>query len=229
MTDAPKSNQSHFLPASPLINIHNFWQTHLNTSQNGDNFKTETTHIEGTCLSTSLINSSIWIIDSSASSHIYYDKSMFKHLHKTQNISVILPNKTRLKVKYIRDISIANEVILRDVLYIPDFKYNLLSVSALLKDERFAVSFSNSNCLIQDKLLSKMIGRVELTNELYLLRIKNEKINHTTIMCKASTSTWHKRMGYPSISRIKELAKMIEISNSSITRNREFPMHKTTS
>ncbi|KAA0054564.1 uncharacterized protein E5676_scaffold519G00110 [Cucumis melo var. makuwa] len=82
---------------------------------------------------------------------------------------------------------------------------------------------------MNDKLLSKMIGRVELTNELYLLRIKNEKINHTTIMCKASTSTWHKRMGYPSISRIKELAKMIEISNSSITRNREFPMHKTTS
>ena len=32
-------------------------------------------------------------------------------------------------------------------------------------------------------------------------------------MCKASASIWHKRMGHPSISRIKELTKMIEISD----------------
>lgn len=113
-------------------------------------------------------------------------------------MSVILPTKTHLKVEYIGDISIAKEVILRDVLYIPDFKYNLLSVSALLKDERFAVSFSISNCLIQDKLLSKTIGKVEVTNGLYLLRVRKYKdncIQHTTLMCKASISTWHKRMG----------------------------------
>ena len=38
---------------------------------------------------------------------------------------MIFSTKTRLKVEYIRDISIAKEVILNDVLHIPDFKYNL--------------------------------------------------------------------------------------------------------
>lgn len=47
---------------------------------------------------------------------------MFNNLHSTQNMLVILPIKTRLKVEYTGDISIAKEVILRYVLYMLDFK-----------------------------------------------------------------------------------------------------------
>lgn len=66
------------------------------------------------------------------------------------------------------------EVILKDALHIPDFKYNLLLVS-VLKDKRYSISFSNTDYIIQDKSFSKMIGEVELFNRLYLLRIKDEK------------------------------------------------------
>ena len=128
---------------------------------------------------------------------------------------VILPTKTLLKVEHIGDVFISNDLVLKDVLYIPDFKYNLLLVSTLLKYDKFAISFVDSNCLSQDKWLSKTIGKAELTNGPYLLRMKNEIVNciqHTTLMCKVSASMWHKRMGHPSIRRIKELAK-IEISD----------------
>ena len=70
---------------------------------------------------------------------------------------VSLPTKTRLKVKHIEDVFISNDLVLKDVLYIPNFKYNLLSVSTLLKDDKFALLFADSNCLIQEKWLSKMI------------------------------------------------------------------------
>ena len=167
-------------------------QTHLNTPHNSDNFEIETTHIVGTCLSTSLTDSLRQIIDSGVSSYIFHDKFMFKNLHSTQNMSVSMSTKTRLKGEHVGDIFITNELILKDVLYISDFKYNLLSVSTLLKNERFVVSFYDSNCPIQDKLLLKMIENVELTNGLYLLIMKNERVNciqHTELMCKASTST----------------------------------------
>lgn len=123
-----------------------------------------------------------------------------------------------LKVEYICEIS-TKEVILRDVLYILGFKYNLLSVNALLKDKIYYISFSNVDCIIQDKLLLKIIRKVEHFNGLYLLRIYDEKskshpIQHIALTRKASTSIWHIRMGHRSFSRIKELTKLINISDS---------------
>ena len=132
-------------------------QTHLNTPQNGENIKNVTAHIAGTCLSNSLNDPSTWIIDSSASSHICHDKFMFTNHYSAQNMFVILSTKTHLKVEHIGYIFISNDLVLKDVLYIPDFKYNLLSISTLLKYDKFDISFADSNCLIQDKWLSKMI------------------------------------------------------------------------
>lgn len=64
-----------------------------------------------------------------------------------------------------------------------------------------------------------MIGKIKLISGLYLLRIKDDKSKEfstrsTALLCKASTTTWHKRMGHPSINKIKELSKRIEISDS---------------
>lgn len=124
-----------------------------------------------------------------------------------------------MTVEFLGDIFITKNVVLRDVLYIPEFKYNLLSVSALLKDKRYSIFFSNVDCIIQDKLLLKTIGKVELINGLYLLYTHHEKdkscsIKHTALICKASTLIWHKRIGHPLIARLKNLSHIPEISYS---------------
>ena len=155
-SEGPKSNHSAFFASlnndqySQLLNM---LQTHMNTPEIDEASKTKTSYIASTRLSNLVINS-CWIIDSGESSHICHDKFMFKELHSTQNMSAILPTKTRLKVEYPGDISIARQLVLNDVLYIPDFKYNLLSVSALLKDGKYSISFTNTNCIIQDKSVS---------------------------------------------------------------------------
>ena len=44
---------------------------------------------------------------------------------------------------------LSNGLILRDTLVVPDFKYNLLSVSKLCKDDACIVIFHDEICLIQ--------------------------------------------------------------------------------
>lgn len=82
------------------------------------------------------------------------------------------------------EISIAKDLILQDILCILEFKYNLLSESAFLKDTKYSLSFTNTNCIIQDKLLLKMIGKVEFPNGLYLF--STEAKSHTALICKAT-------------------------------------------
>lgn len=143
-------------------------QSHL-AQANTEGVKTtnaETTHVAGSCFS-SLSSSTAdvaysWVIDSGASSHICFDKSVFINLRPAQHVSVVLPTQSRFMVEYVGDIKLTDDLILHNVLLVPQFSYNLLPVSALLKDERYDVLFSVNHCYIQDKLQLRKIGRVEL-------------------------------------------------------------------
>ncbi|KAI9180945.1 hypothetical protein LWI28_009587 [Acer negundo] len=48
-------------------------------------------------------------------------------------------------------------LVLRDVLFLPQFKFNLLSVSALAKDSSLTVSFFSDCCLVYDHSNKRMI------------------------------------------------------------------------
>ena len=178
-------------------------QTHLNVSQNGENSKTETTHVAYTCLFTLLTNCQnylIQVIDFSASTHICHDKSIFIVLRSAQNMYVILPTKTRLTVEFLGDIFITKDEVLRDVLYIP-FQYNLLSVSAFLKHKNtlfsFLTSIASSRRSCFRKQLEMLNSSMGFTYSIYQEKDKSCSIKHTTLICKASTSIWHKRLGHP--------------------------------
>lgn len=65
--------------------------------------------------------------------------------------------------------SINPDLVLRDVLYVPDFCFNLLSVSALTHKTSRMVHFTADSCAIQDKLLLKTIGKGDFSKGLYIL------------------------------------------------------------
>lgn len=81
-----------------------------------------------TCLLTKIDNV-IWIIDSGASDHMTSDKSL---LFNIQTLSVpylvSLPNGYKVKVHNVDSLALFPNFILHNVLYIPIFKYNLISV-----------------------------------------------------------------------------------------------------
>ena len=48
------------------------------------------------------------------------------------------------------DVQLCNDLILKEILVVPAFKYNLLSISKLCKDSNCVAIFHDEICLLQD-------------------------------------------------------------------------------
>lgn len=107
---------------------------------------------------------------------------------ETDNIvTITLPDQSCFIVQHVGDIRLTSDLILLNVLLVPNFTYNLLSVSALLKDDQFSMTFCGNTCVIQKKFRLKMIGKVEQLNGLYILSLPTSKSLNTSVMaCKTS-------------------------------------------
>jgi len=70
----------------------------------------------------------VWIIDSCASDHIIFNKKLFSRIYKIPDspVTVHLPNGNITNVTTIGTIHLAQNLILTNVLYIPEFEFNLL-------------------------------------------------------------------------------------------------------
>ena len=62
---------------------------------------------------------------------------MFRELIPVTGVTVTLPNGTRVAITHTGTICITNTFILHNVLLVPDFKFNLISVSCLVKSLSF--------------------------------------------------------------------------------------------
>lgn len=104
-----------------------------------------------------------WIIDIGSSRHICYSKSLFESLHLVTKTFVSLLNKSVISVNFSGTIWLSQHLVIKDVLFMPEFQFNLLFVSSLLLDSDFTLLFSKSLCLIQD--IWQVIGRGEVTKD----------------------------------------------------------------
>ncbi|XP_016436935.2 uncharacterized protein LOC107763039 [Nicotiana tabacum] len=113
-------------------------------------------------MSASMISPSIvtkveirWIVDISASNHIV--KSL-KYLEESKTVDessigkVNLPTERIASVRHIGSTSVLQGQKITNVLHIPDFKYNLLSISKLTKELRCSALFYPDFCLFRDFL-----------------------------------------------------------------------------
>ncbi|KAK0581916.1 hypothetical protein LWI29_019529 [Acer saccharum] len=132
-----------------------------------------TSYATGICLSVSfnpiLASSHYWIIDSGATSHICSTYSVFSSLKPITNSFVTLPNHTKIPVFFIGTVQISPSLLLTDVLFVPQFKFNLLSVSALTSSSQLSVSFFTDSCVVQDINSMRMIGKGKKLESLYVL------------------------------------------------------------
>ncbi len=72
-----------------------------------------------------------WVIDTSATDHMVYSTKFFTEITSTHHTGVELPNGEFVLVTQIGTIQISNSLILFDVLCVPSFSFNLISVSKL--------------------------------------------------------------------------------------------------
>ena len=185
-----------------------------------------------------------WIIDTGASCHVCFDLKMFLCTNSISDTFVTLPDGTRIQVEISGTITITPRLTLTDVLFIPHFKFNLLSISALTRNSTIYVLFPSYACYIfpgnlflklQEHTPDYMIGKGNLHNNLYVLDAPASPDHHSSASHSVSSAThnvfhqqhtqdhdislvsseiWHQRLGHPSHQKIQILSKFLQVSGS---------------
>ena len=114
-----------------------------------------------------------------------------------------------------------SEIKLRNVLCVPSFKLNLVSVSKMTKENGVSVIFTDDDCVItqetthREKQL-KRIGLVEHVRGLYQLKFAESEvfdykkayaISQDEGTAHITSHLWHYRLGHPSSSRLDLLVR----------------------
>ncbi|PNX97245.1 hypothetical protein L195_g020471, partial [Trifolium pratense] len=158
-----------------------------------------------------------WIVDSGVSDHICSSLNCFSSYNSITPIHVKLPNGNAFIAKYAGTVQFSPGFLVSQVLCVPDFHLNLLSVPKLCIDNKYVVSFNNDKCLIQVRKNLEMIGLPKLVEGLYYLTIPT----YTTVKASINNSSqapltthiplealWHLRLGHLSNNRLLDLHKV---------------------
>ncbi|KAJ4767139.1 hypothetical protein LUZ62_077514 [Rhynchospora pubera] len=145
-----------------------------------------------------------WILDSGASNHVTSDLnnlSSFYAYNGEDNLQI--GNGMGLKICHIGStyLSLSPSTIkLCDVLHVPNFSKNLISLSRLLLDNpSLTIHFSNSSCMIKDHHTMSTILQLHSHHGLFSLDLSHP-LPQAFLGARASSSIWHSRLGHPSSS-----------------------------
>ena len=178
---------------------------------------------------TTQISSSDWILDSGATNHMIHSIHFFTSITSIVHISIRLLNGDMAKVSHIGIVQVTPTLLLENVLCIPTFSFNLMSISKLTQSSSSCCIFLSQFCLIQDLQLWKMIGFGKKQGGLYTLqsqfaasllasvfdvlatlsRFSSFYFNSCTSNVD-KTSLWHCRLGYPSPQRLVLLQSLVQ-------------------
>uniref|UniRef100_A0A803MUY4 Retrovirus-related Pol polyprotein from transposon TNT 1-94-like beta-barrel domain-containing protein n=1 Tax=Chenopodium quinoa TaxID=63459 RepID=A0A803MUY4_CHEQI len=115
-----------------------------------------------------------WILDSGASDHMISDDKLLDEFVPVKgNTKINLPNGGTAKITHIGNVLLKNGLHLKNVLCVPEFKHNLLSIHKLVRDEKYIVEFQPELCVIQDSVTLKTRALGRASHGLYYLMNDN--------------------------------------------------------
>ena len=112
----------------------------------------------------------LWILDSGASDHIVCSIKFFTTVIPINDAFVYLPNGVAVPATHRGNVQFSDDMMLTDVLLVPSFTFNLVSISCLSKASGLSLFFHNGLCVIQGFPHLKRIGTAKLSNGLYILQ-----------------------------------------------------------
>ena len=111
-----------------------------------------------------------WIVDTGASDHMTFDHTSLTQSKKpSKPLFVTLPDGATKPVSQIGQFNLTPNLTLQKVLHVPDFKFNLLSVSQLVTDNNMCVLFFPNTCVIQDLTTKRIVAMAPKHGGLYKL------------------------------------------------------------
>ncbi|KAK9689858.1 hypothetical protein RND81_09G086400 [Saponaria officinalis] len=124
-----------------------------------------------------------WIVDSGATDHMSLYTGLFVNLRcLIKPILVGLPDSTTKTVTQIGEIRIHPLILLHEVLFVPEFKHNLLSVGKLLSTNGLLIHFDVHKCVVQDPARQTLIVGLK-DGGLY-------RLQHGVVSNSESQSVW---------------------------------------
>lgn len=169
----------------------------------------------------------VWIVDARAANHIVCSVNLFSSIIAIAQSVVELPNGETASVTYIGTIILCSSLTLHNIICVPSFTFNLLSVSTITKSHPCCLIFLSTFCFIQDLTCWRTIGVGQANDGLYLLQSGSThqhsssslgdflaSHNLSTISNSFSVATsvntlsslWHSRLGHPLDSRLQALS-----------------------
>lgn len=128
--------------------------------------------------SVSHIPHSSWLVDTGATHHVCCDSSLFTDYVPLHNTFVTLPNNQKVEIAKTGTVQLSPSFVLKSVLFVPSFSYNLLSVSSLISSANCDVHFTSNTCVFQDPSVGKMIGMGRRIGNLYVLDSSHQSSQH---------------------------------------------------
>lgn len=152
-----------------------------------------------------------WILDTRATIHMTPHLCCLTNVRKLVHpVLVKLPDGLVKKVTRSRNVEIQPGFVITDVLYVPDFKFNLLYVSKIIVQKGVMACFDDSCYELQDRMNRRMVALGKESGGLYRMHAKGKKMQKHFEACHvlvagADIQTFHDRLGHISYSKMKHL------------------------
>ena len=180
--------------------------------------------------------SDIWVIDTGATDHIVCSVNLLSSITAIAQSVVELPDGEIASVTHIGTIDLSSSFTLHNVLRVPSFTFNLLSISTITKSNPCCLVFLSTFCFIQDLTCWRMIGVGQANDGLYLLQsgsilqhsssslddfLASHNLSIVSNSFSAATSTntlpslWHSKLRHPSDSRLQALSHVFPFQKNS--------------
>jgi histone deacetylase 1/2 len=166
-----------------------------------------------------------WLADSGATNHMTSEVQLLNNVAPYQaSDSVQVGNGHHLKITHIGN-TILGLLKLNNVLLIPELAAHLLSIYQLCKQNNCSVWFDEFMCIIQDKVLGKILykglskqGLYPIPFDLPLLQAssltKTDSSPSAFVGKLNKQSLWHRRFGHPSYEVVRHMLNKCNIRSS---------------
>ena len=134
----------------------------------------------------------------------YLCESVHLPTSEQETINIHLPNGAIVTSHYSGTVQFAPDFIIYNVLYAPNFRFNIFSISKFLSSHNHKLTFSGFLCQIQEVSTMKMVGLAKLQQGLYhLVTQDNSSLtphlssdNHISLSTINNNNLWHFCLGH---------------------------------
>ncbi|KAL0412552.1 UNVERIFIED_CONTAM: Retrovirus-related Pol polyprotein from transposon RE2 [Sesamum radiatum] len=165
------------------------------------------------------INENCWIIDTEATNHVCSNIDLFQtHAKLSSPHYIHLPDGSKRLVQYTGIVNLNNEITLENVLFVPQFSVNLLSVSQLCHQGNYQILFTQHGCVLQDQETKGTLVNGILHKKLYVYKQHYTLPDGSSnVLCpdtsysasiRCSSTVWHNRLGHASVQALKHVVEV---------------------